>query len=49
VAYYSKTLFRDEKNYCMTEWELLAIVKILEHFHEYLYRQEFHLRTALHN
>ena len=29
----------------MTHRDLLAIVKTLEHFHKYLYGQEFHLRT----
>jgi hypothetical protein len=29
----------------MAQWELLAIVKILKHFHKYLCGQEFHLHT----
>jgi hypothetical protein len=45
IAYYSKTLNKAERNYCVTRRELLAIVKTLEHFHKYLYGQEFHLRT----
>jgi hypothetical protein len=45
VAYYSKTLSRAERKYCLTRWELLAIVKTLEHFHECFYGQESHLRT----
>jgi hypothetical protein len=44
-AYYSKMLNKAEKNYCVTQRELLAIVRTLEHFHKYLYKQEFHLRT----
>jgi hypothetical protein len=28
-----------------TQWELLATVRTLEHFHKYMYRQEFHLCT----
>jgi hypothetical protein len=43
IAYYSKTLSRAEINYCVTRRELLAIVRTLEHFHKYLYGQEFHL------
>jgi hypothetical protein len=44
IAYYSKMLNKAEKNYCVTRQELLAIVRTLEHFHKYLYGQEFHLR-----
>ena len=45
IAYFSKTLSKAERNYCVTRRELLAIVKTLEHFHKYLYGQQFHLRT----
>jgi hypothetical protein len=45
IAYCSKTLNNAEINYCITRRELLAIVRTIEHFHKYLYRQEFHLRT----
>jgi len=45
VSYLSKTLSKAERNYCVTRQELLAIVKTLEHFHNYLYGQEFHLCT----
>jgi ribonuclease HI len=45
IAYYSKTLYKEERNYCVTRLELLAIVRTLEHFHKYLYGQQFHLRT----
>jgi transposase-like protein len=45
VAYFSKTLSKAEWNYCVTRRESLARVKTLEHFHKYLYGQEFHLRT----
>jgi hypothetical protein len=41
VQAYSRTLSSVERSYCMTWWELLAIVK-MEHFHKYLYGQEFH-------
>ena len=45
VAYFSKTLSKAERNYCVTRRELLAMVRTLEHFHKYLYGQQFHLRT----
>ncbi|UYV83713.1 K02A2.6-like [Cordylochernes scorpioides] len=45
IAYFSKTLSKPERNYCVTRRELLAIVKSIEHFHHYLYGQKFLLRT----
>jgi hypothetical protein len=45
ISYYSKTLNKAERNYCVTRRELLAIVKCLQHLHKYLYGQEFYLRT----
>jgi hypothetical protein len=45
IAHYTKTLKKTERNYCITQRELLAIVRTLDHFHKYLYGQEFHLRT----
>jgi hypothetical protein len=45
IAYYSKTLNKAERNYCVTRRELLAIVRTLEQFHKCLYRREFHLHT----
>ena len=45
IAYFSKRLNKAERNYCVTRRELLAIVKTVEHFHKYLYGQQFHLRT----
>jgi hypothetical protein len=47
VPYFSKTLSKAERNYCMTRRELLVILKTLEHFQKYLYRQECHLGTDL--
>ncbi|GBM32430.1 Retrovirus-related Pol polyprotein from transposon 297 [Araneus ventricosus] len=45
IAYFSKSLGKPERNYCVTRKELLAIVKSIEHFHHYLYVREFLLRT----
>lgn len=41
----SKTLNKAERNYYFIRRELLAIVRTLECFREYLYGQELHLRT----
>ncbi|GBM26318.1 Retrovirus-related Pol polyprotein from transposon 297 [Araneus ventricosus] len=45
IAYFSKSLGKPERNYCVTRKELLAIVKSIEHFHHYLYGRKFPLRT----
>ncbi|GBL98225.1 Retrovirus-related Pol polyprotein from transposon 297 [Araneus ventricosus] len=45
IAYFSKSLGKPERNYCVTRKELLAIVISIEHFHHYLYGQKFLLRT----
>jgi hypothetical protein len=45
IAYYSNTMEKAERNYCVTRRVLHAILRALEHFHKYLYGQEFHLRT----
>lgn len=45
IAYFSKVFASNERNYCVTRKELLAIIKSLEHFHKYLYGQQFLIRT----
>lgn len=45
IAYWSKSLSKPERNYCVTRKELLAIVKAVDHFHHYLYGRKFELRT----
>ena len=45
IEYFSSVLSEPEKNYCATKKELLAIVRAVEHFHKYLYRREFLIRT----
>jgi transposase InsO family protein len=45
IAYYSQAFSKEERNYCTTRRELLAIVKSVKHFHHYLYGQHFIVRT----
>uniref|UniRef100_A0A669C557 Gypsy retrotransposon integrase-like protein 1 n=1 Tax=Oreochromis niloticus TaxID=8128 RepID=A0A669C557_ORENI len=45
ISYYSRSLSRPERNYCVTRRELLAIILGLRHFRPYLYGKKFLLRT----
>ena len=45
IAYGSRSLSKEEKQYCTTRRELLAIVYFLAHFRHYLYGQEIIVRT----
>ncbi|CAF4847904.1 unnamed protein product [Pieris macdunnoughi] len=45
IAYFSKSLSKPERNYCVTRRELLAVVKTLQHFSKYLLGRKFRLRT----
>ncbi len=45
VAYYSCSLSRPERNYCVTRRELLAVVLAVRHFRPYLLGTKFTLRT----
>ena len=45
IAYASKTLSREQQNYCTTKKELLAAVHFVEHFRQYLYGRHFVIRT----
>lgn len=45
IAYFSKSLSRPERNYCVTRRELLAVVKTVQHFKKYLLGRKFLVRT----
>ena len=45
VAYASRTLNRAERNYCITDKELLAVRYFVEYFRQYLLGREFCVRT----
>ncbi len=45
VAYYSRTLNKPERKYCVTRKELLAVVASVKHFHHYLFGKEFLIRS----
>ena len=45
VAFYSRSLSKTERNYCVTRRELLAAVESIRQFQKYLYGQPFLLRT----
>ena len=45
IAYASKTLSRQERHYCVTRHELLAVVTFVHNFRPYLLGRKFLLRT----
>jgi hypothetical protein len=45
VAYYSKHLSRRERNYSVSERELLAVVLAIKNFHQMLYGTHFKVVT----
>ena len=45
IAYFSKTFSKEERNYCVTRREMLAIVRAVKNFHPYLYGQKVTVRT----
>ena len=46
IAYYSKSLSKQQRQYCVTRRELLAIVQAVRHFNHYLYGVPFQFRTV---
>lgn len=45
IAYASRTLNKAEKNYCVTDKELLAVKHFIEYFYQYLLGQQFVVRS----
>ena len=45
IAYFSRTLSKPERRYCVTRKELLAVVQSVKHFHHYIYGTKFSVRT----
>jgi transposase InsO family protein len=45
ISYFSQGLTKEERRYCVTRRELLAVVKSVKHFHSYLYGICFTVRT----
>ena len=45
VAYYSRTLTKTERNYCVTRRELLAVILAIRNFRHYLLGKSFRVRT----
>lgn len=45
ISYYSRSFTKQERNYCITRKELLAIVDSVKHFHHYLYGSKCLVRT----
>eukprot|EP00731_Ephydatia_muelleri_P028380 Em0020g24a len=45
IAYASRSLTRQERQYCVTRRELLAVVEFIQHFRHYLLGHQFTLRT----
>jgi len=45
IAYASRSLKKPERNYCITEQELLAIVFFMQYFRQYLLGRRFVVRT----
>ncbi|MEW8548046.1 MAG: RNase H-like domain-containing protein, partial [Candidatus Thiodiazotropha sp.] len=45
ISYFSKSLTKAERNYCVTRRELLAVVSAVKHYHHYLFGAKFTIRT----
>ena len=45
LTYFSNSLSKEERNYCVTRRELFAVVRAIKYCHHYLYGREFLMRT----
>ena len=45
IGYFSRTLNKSDRRYCVTRRELLAVIEALKHFHPYLYGVPFTIRS----
>ena len=45
IAYYSRCFSKEERRYCVTRRELLAVVESLKHFHHYVYGSQILIRS----
>ena len=45
IGYYSRSLTKSERRYCVTRREHLTVVDVLKHFHIYLYGVKFVVRS----
>ena len=45
ISYGSRSLTKEERRYCVTKREMLAMVYFLKQYRHYLYGQKFHVRT----
>ena len=45
IAYFSRSLSKPERRYCVTRKELLAVVAAIQHFHHYLIGRHCKVRT----
>lgn len=45
IAYFSKVLSKEERNYCNTRREMLAVIQALKKFHPYVYGRPVTVRT----
>ena len=48
IAFYSRSMTSAERNYDTSQKELLAVIKSVEHFKQFLYGKEFVIKTDHH-